>query len=339
MYRLSFFLALILNIGLVAQNPHGETFKIDCKECHNNEGWTLVLSEISWDHGQTGFDLEGQHAATDCMDCHNTLEFSDAEPTCVSCHSDVHQMTVGNDCVRCHDANSWLVNDIPQLHEQNGFPLEGSHAIISCSDCHRSSNNLAWERLGSACIDCHREEYLNTQEPNHLASGFGTDCVQCHEPISQDWGGENFHYFFPLTGGHNNVDCKECHKSTSYADISSECSSCHLDDFNNTTNPDHRASGFTTDCTLCHSLNPGWTPAGYRQHDDQHFPIYSGNHEGVWNSCTECHTNNSNYNFFSCIDCHEHSNQADMRDEHDDVGGYRFESNACYSCHPNGREG
>jgi Zn finger protein HypA/HybF involved in hydrogenase expression len=338
MYRLSFFLALILSLGLKAQNPHGDNFKIDCKECHNSSGWDLVLSELDWDHSQTGFALEGQHKMTDCMDCHKTLEFSDAEPNCVSCHNDLHEMTLGNDCVRCHDENSWLVNDIPQLHEQNGFPLEGSHAVISCSDCHLGANNLSFSRLGSECIDCHREDYLSAKEPDHLASGFGMDCVQCHEPISQDWAGDNFHYFFPLVQGHSNLDCAQCHQSTNYADISSACASCHLEDFNSTSNPDHRVSGFTTDCTLCHSLSPGWSPAGYNQHDDNHFPIYSGNHQAVWNSCTECHTNSANYTLFSCIDCHEHSNESEMRDEHSGVGGYRFESNACYSCHPTGEE-
>jgi hypothetical protein len=28
-----------------------------------------------------------------------------------------------------------------------------------------------------------------------------------------------------------------------------------------------------------------------------------------------------------------------MDDEHDDVGGYVYESTACYTCHPDGEEG
>jgi hypothetical protein len=27
-----------------------------------------------------------------------------------------------------------------------------------------------------------------------------------------------------------------------------------------------------------------------------------------------------------------------MDDKHDDVGGYRYDSNACFACHPDGRE-
>ncbi len=63
------------------------------------------------------------------------------------------------------------------------------------------------------------------------------------------------------------------------------------------------------------------------------FPIQSGKHAGF--ACSDCHLN-ANYNVFSCIDCHAHS-KSDMDDKHDDVGGYSYNSQACYSCHPNGR--
>jgi hypothetical protein len=41
---------------------------------------------------------------------------------------------------------------------------------------------------------------------------------------------------------------------------------------------------------------------------------------------------------FSCTDCHEHNDQADLADEHDDVKGYVFQSKACFECHPKGSE-
>ncbi len=37
---------------------------------------------------------------------------------------------------------------------------------------------------------------------------------------------------------------------------------------------------------------------------------------------------------FTCTNCH---GRAETDDEHRGVGGYRYESVACYSCHPNGR--
>jgi hypothetical protein len=66
-----------------------------------------------------------------------------------------------------------------------------------------------------------------------------------------------------------------------------------------------------------------------------YFPIYSGDHEGEWNSCLECHTDPNNYSVFTCITCHT---QADTDDEHplDEVPDYIYESNACLQCHPDG---
>ena len=40
---------------------------------------------------------------------------------------------------------------------------------------------------------------------------------------------------------------------------------------------------------------------------------------------------------FTCIDCHAHT-KPDMDDEHDDVGGYEYQTSACYACHPDGKE-
>ena len=40
---------------------------------------------------------------------------------------------------------------------------------------------------------------------------------------------------------------------------------------------------------------------------------------------------------FTCLSCHAH-NRADMADEHSDVNGYTYNSQACLTCHPRGRE-
>ncbi len=72
---------------------------------------------------------------------------------------------------------------------------------------------------------------------------------------------------------------------------------------------------------------------------DQFFPIYSGKHNGEWNACSDCHTNQSNFAVFSCIDCHEHNNKTDLDDKHKGEPGYSYTSAACYDCHPKGKEG
>lgn len=342
MHRLSRFIALfclLVASPLLAQSPHGESFAISCTECHTTDGWSVTLSEVSFDHEEaTDFALEGRHASFSCADCHTDLVFENTPSQCMDCHTDVHAQTVGNDCVRCHSTQDWLVNEVPEIHEMNGFPLEGTHALVSCVDCHQSANTLAFHSMGNQCIDCHREDYLASANPNHVANGFSTDCAECHNPISQSWVGESSHFFFPLVSSHDGLDCAECHTPGQPFDAASpECVSCHLDDYQATTNPNHQAAGMSTDCTICHDLTPGWRPAEYPDHDNE-FPIYSGTHRGEWFSCTDCHNNPNNFSAFSCIDCHEH-NQADMNDEHDDVGDYQYNSQACFNCHPNGREG
>lgn len=344
MQRLSWyivFISLILLTGFVygQDNPHGEDLVIDCNQCHNSGSWNVSVTEIAFDHHkETGYKLDGQHAVIDCKQCHDNLDFKGLETTCVSCHEDVHMGSVGNDCERCHTTVNWLVEDVSQIHAENGFILEGAHTSVSCVDCHKSGNSLVWERMTGNCVDCHLQDYEATANPIHRELGYSTDCIECHSPMSPTWISEFFHYFFPLEGGHAQVSCADCHHNEPYTNASSECISCHREDYNEAQSPNHKQLGFSTDCALCHTTNPGWAPARYDNHDQDFFPIYSGNHRGVWNSCTECHTNPNNYSQFSCIDCHEHNDPNDLADEHDDVRGYQYQSQACFDCHPRGSE-
>ena len=136
-----------------------------------------------------------------------------------------------------------------------------------------------------------------------------------------------------LQGAHVSLECIDCHNGN-YNNTPNTCIGCHLNDYNNTNNPDHQVAAFPTDCTLCHSQNH-WTPSTF-DHDNMYFPIFSGRHDNEWNLCSECHTNPNNYNIFSCINCHEHSNQTEVNHDHQGVSGYQYNSNACYSCHPTG---
>lgn len=322
-----------------AQHPHGEGFRIDCAVCHSPSGWQVDWAQSTFDHAAaSGFALDGQHAAITCADCHAQNNFLEASPDCVACHNDVHQMTVGDDCVRCHNVQNWLVMDIYDLHEMNGFVLEGGHSTAACIDCHASGNPLAWERLSTNCIDCHQADYVATVDPDHALAGYGTDCMSCHDAFAYDWSSPFFHGFFPLEGGHMGPTCVDCHNGEPFEAASPECVTCHLEDFMAANDPDHVASGFPQDCTACHTTAPGWNASNFVQHDDLYFPIYSGEHQGEWTSCTDCHTTPGDYAMFSCVDCHEHDDPADLADEHDDVGGYVYDSQACFECHPTGDE-
>jgi len=323
----------LIALPILGQSPHGNSLTIDCAQCHNPDGWEVNLSTIEFDHSSTDFELDGTHQITDCKSCHTSFVFNEVPTDCISCHADVHSQSVGNDCMRCHTSDNWLVFNTPEMHEENGFPLIGVHSNLSCVECHSNESSLIFNRIGNECIECHRDDYLATSSPNHIGAGFGEDCLECHNPMGFGWDATGIlHDFFPLTMGHDIQDCSQCHDVSNFSDISADCFACHEDDYTSANDPDHQAANFPTDCVACHTTNPGWMPATF-DHDGMYFPIYSGSHEDEWNSCTDCHMNPSNYAIFTCLNCHD---QGDTDNDHDDVNGYVYESNACFQCHPSG---
>ncbi|MAT53475.1 MAG: hypothetical protein CMN32_03270 [Saprospirales bacterium] len=350
-------LFLLLSATVVAQNPHGEQMKINCAACHNSEGWEIPFSHwqqldartdtishttglrLPFDtsyfhHNRTDFPLTGQHAMLDCRDCHASLVFEEAQTNCNSCHTDVHQNTVGNDCTRCHSTNNWLVDNITDLHEENGFPLLGGHAAVSCNECHTSETALRFDRIGNDCISCHQNDFDNTTNPNHKDAGFSSNCIECHSIDDPDWGTDVVdHSFFPLEKGHEINDCAACHTGGDFSMTPTDCFACHQQNFEDTKAPDHQAAGFEHDCASCHTIDPGWAPAQFLAHDGELFPIYSGAHAGTWDDCASCHTNSSDFSEFSCTICHTNP---ETDDAHNLVNGYVYENSACLACHPTG---
>jgi hypothetical protein len=327
---------VLLMAGFSTDSPHGKDFTISCGVCHSPKSWKLDKEIYSFDHNTTALPLMGQHQTLDCRACHISLVFSEAKTQCADCHTDMHDQTVGPDCGRCHTPKSWIIEDLTGMHQRSRFPLVGAHYTADCQQCHKSASLLRFEPLGIECIDCHQADYNGTTQPNHVESGFSTNCQECHSITSLTWTGAGFnHNFFPLTEGHANLTCSRCHAGGNYSNTSSECVSCHQSDYNNTNNPNHSTSNIPTTCADCHTTAPGWKPAEFRIHDAQYFPVYSGKHAGTWNTCADCHQNPSDYATFTCIDCHDH-NQSDMDKEHQGVGGYNYSSLACYECHPQG---
>lgn len=341
MRRLSLILLPLVFVFVFAmqrsESPHGKSLDISCNVCHNPDGWKIDTARFYFDHDSTQFELEGQHQSIDCRQCHQSLVFSEAGSDCMSCHTDIHQQTVGMDCERCHSPQNWIVSNITEIHQMSRFPLVGAHLDATCSQCHQSASNLLFEPLSLDCYSCHEQNYLETTNPDHVESNFSTDCNQCHRLSATSWEGAGFdHSYFPLEQAHNIADCFQCHtQGEPYANAKPECVECHQQDYDEATQPDHINSGFSTDCALCHSLAPGWSPAVFEDHDAEYFPVYSGKHKDEWSSCIECHPNVSDYKEFTCTDCHDH-NQSDMNSKHDEVGGYIYESIACLECHPTG---
>lgn len=77
------------------QDPHREQFKVDgktnCAKCHQSYAW----KPSRFDHDQSRFQLEGQHAQTACVRCHPSLEDEEGTFTKYKLKADIK-------CADCH---------------------------------------------------------------------------------------------------------------------------------------------------------------------------------------------------------------------------------------------
>jgi len=232
------------------------------------------------------------------------------------------------DCETCHSPESW--KSVEFDHNQTGFLLQGQHYKRNCQDCHTLTD---FSKVEAACSSCHTDVHQ---------ARLGTNCENCHVPVS--WSvfdplQAHANTTFPLIGKHARLDCASCHYREiegEFLRLSSDCVSCHRDEYQTTTNPVHTDIGFGVRCEDCHSLF-SWQPAFFSAHDG-YFPIFSGEHSGAWDSCADCHLVQGNYTEFSCLDCHKHR-KTKMDDEHREESGYEYDSQACYNCHPRGTKG
>jgi predicted CXXCH cytochrome family protein len=297
-------------------------FSTNCQTCH-----TLVLGwkPAAFDH--TKFPLTLGHSTANCIDCHKDGNYAITPTDCYSCHktdfmgtTNPNHVTSGmsTTCQTCHTTTpGWK----PAAFNHGSFPLTLGHSATACADCHKNGN---YTSTSTDCNSCHNQDYRATTNPNHVTAGFPTICQSCHT-TTPGWKPATFnHTKFPLTLGHSSAACTDCHKNGNYTTTPTDCYSCHQTDFINTTNPNHSSLSFSTTCTQCHTTTPGWKPATFTQHDAL-FPIYTGNHRGKWDACSDCHNNSASYAVFNCISCHSN--------EHP---GKNYTNAQCYSCHPRG---
>ncbi|MCP9767384.1 hypothetical protein EGI22_05640 [Lacihabitans sp. LS3-19] len=323
-----------------ATNPNhaASGFSRDCAFCHSTTpGWR----PSTFNHNNV-YPLTGAHAniASSCTSCHVGGNFNNTPTDCNSCHSGAYNSAsnpnhaasgFSRDCASCHTTNpGWRPST---FNHNNFYPLTGAHANIasSCTSCHAGGN---FNNTPTDCNSCHSGAYNSASNPNHASSGFSRDCASCHT-TNPGWRPSTFNHnnFYPLVGAHANIasSCTSCHAGGNFNNTPNTCYGCHSNKYNSAS-PNHASSGFSTNCTECHSQN-AWKPASFN-HDAQYFPIYSGKHKGKWNKCTDCHTSAGNYSMFSCFSCHGKSS---TDKEHKNNKNYVYDSNACLSCHPQGR--
>jgi Zn finger protein HypA/HybF involved in hydrogenase expression len=324
------------------EDVHRGEMGADCAKCHGARSF-IDRSAMLRQHQLTRFPLTGAHAGLECESCHpgqpqGHMQFVGTEARCVSCHQkDYDATTVPNhkaggyplECQQCHSPTTW--NSAKFNHDVTRFPLTGAHRAAACASCHGDG---VFRGKATDCFSCHQNDYNGTNDPPHAASGYSTGCITCH--TTANWNATFNHDVtrFPLTGAHRTAACASCHSDGVYRGKPTACASCHQGDYNSTSNPPHAASGFSTACATCHTTTT-WSGATF-DHDARFFPINSGRHAGRWSACSDCHTNSANYAVFTCLSCHPHSDKAQTDSNHNGRSGYRYDSAACYSCHPRG---
>jgi hypothetical protein len=304
-----------------------------CGTCHS----TLAWRPATFAHNATAFPLTGAHRQAPCLECHGSPWQNTLATDCYSCHRPAYDATaapahaaggIPTTCTSCHNTAAWQPATF--AHNATAFPLTGAHLQAPCLECHGSP----WQNtLATDCYSCHRPAYDATAAPAHAAGGIPTTCASCHNTVG--WQPATFAHnatAFPLTGAHVLAPCVSCHGSPWQNTLATDCYSCHRPAYEATTDPAHVAAGFPVTCATCHSTTT-WSGATF---DHTWFPITSGRHSG--HTCSTCHVVPSSYTAFSCFSSGCHS-QSDTDGRHGSVSGYRYDSAACYSCHPRGSAG
>jgi hypothetical protein len=286
-----------------------------CEQCHNTTSWG---GSTNFDHSKTAFPLTGAHVTVQCAQCHAGGRYAGTPTQCSACHiADFQKTTNPNHvtggfaqtCEQCHTTTTWLTSTFNH-NTQTKFPLTGAHTGLACAQCHTSG---AYSSTPTACYSCHTKDYQGTTNPNHAAAAFPTDCSICHS--TTNWLGATFDHSktaFPLTGAHVGLSCASCHSSGIYAGLPTTCVSCHLTNFQQTTNPNHTTSGFPTDCQVCHNTT-AWIPSIF-DHNKTVFPL-TGAHTKV--ACSSCHVGGRYAGTpTDCYSCHKTQYQTTTSPNH-----------------------
>ncbi len=313
-----------------------------CTACHVMDASPHSEKVNAHDAVSGGFALLAVHAGASCTACHapgsGTVAASPAnDQDCVACHladyEGFHPDGWPTACAACHSPTTWSGATLDHELASGGFRLLGAHAGLNCSSCHDPSTFAPlWDPADdSDCVTCHQSLY----DAQHTGSGYPTTCLTCHSTTT--WTGASFNHQtasgFALPTDHGDLVCTSCHDATTFAPLfapssNTDCIACHQSDY-----AGEHPVGWPTGCTQCHTTT-GWVSATF-DHDASWFPIFSGRHANRWTDCATCHANAADFSEFTCFNCHRH-NQTSMDNTHSGIGGYAYDSAACYGCHPSG---
>lgn len=286
--------------------------------------------------------LEGM---SNCTKCHELGE-EVKNDKCLDCHSDIRHSMQSNSgyhsskevtskkCFECHSEHHGRNFEIIHFnkdefnHSSTGFQLTGAHIKVKCADCHKNDfiqvkdykdKDGTFFGLSQSCNTCHADYHQGT---------LGTNCADCHDTKSFIPATKFNHNTakFKLTGAHNNVECKDCHKIEVRNNKSFQvfvglqferCINCHADI--------HKGK-FGQTCEDCHSTS------SFKQiknidrfdHTKTNFPLI-GQHQFV--ECKDCHKTSlaNKPKHEKCIDCH--------RDFHNGEFALNGMTRDCSECH------
>ena len=277
-------------------DTHKGSLGTKCADCHTEVDW----KQTNCDHDKTRFALTGKHVDTKCADCHKNASYKDTARTCIGCHrkdddgAKGHRGRYGEKCESCHNAKAWKPSTFNHDNDTR-YALRGKHRTASCSACH--TGHLFKDKLGSACLDCHRKD------DKHEGS-LGRECQACH--TERDWKEtQKFDHDktrFALLGKHRDVKCDDCHKGGKYKDTAQDCVGCHKKD-------DKHQPSLGTDCQACHSERD-WKETSRFDHQRSKFPLL-GKHRDT-----------------KCAECHKPDPKAPGK-----LIDYRAAASDCYACH------
>ncbi len=335
----------------------------NCLNCHDQSKWPID----NFNHGVSGFKLQGKHNELTCAECHlnankptknksqikvKDLTFTGLKSQCLSCHKNSHQNIKMNECSKCHQENSWHKTLNFDHNTQTHFALDGKHSDLKCNDCHLpqpqnsqtikrglitlSSPTYHWEKLNlKTCESCHSSPHKAEFSKELLAN----KCTTCH--TTQDWytqksqsGFDHAKTRFTLTGAHTKTRCNDCHgenkkKIFKFNSIEQKfCIDCHSNIHENQFSKNYS----TQNCSACHSTDK-FNHIQNFNHDLTNFKL-TGKHKDT--KCSECHTPTvKNYEL-------KWPNLSKLNKQSPSISKFKFDSlksNSCRECHDDYHKG
>ena len=316
--------------SVMSPNHVSNQFDHNCSLCHNDGAW----KPVRFDHNTTSFPLSGGHQNRACIDCH-AAGYTNTPTACYACHQDDYDKTTDPNhrlgqfdqtCTTCHSTAAWTPSGFDH-NSKTTYALTGAHQAINCASCHSAQ----FKGTATQCYGCHQADFQGAYNPNHVNNQFDQNCTACHSNTA--WTPSTFDHMattFPLTGGHQNRACIDCH-AAGYVNTPTACYACHQDDYDKTTDPNHKLGQFDQTCTTCHST-AAWTPSGF-DHNSKTTYALTGAHQAI-NCASIAIVHNLKAQLPSATACHEKDFQSVVLIQYHHVSNNQFDHN-CIACHSN----